>query len=62
MASTPHETPAPSEPAPSVPQANAETPVNAPGPIVIDNFSDVCRLAWLVVTRYSNLHLVGHQQ
>ncbi|CAL5873924.1 uncharacterized protein PFLUO_LOCUS8209 [Penicillium psychrofluorescens] len=31
---------APSEPAPSDPAANAETPVNAPGPIVVDNFGD----------------------
>ncbi|KAJ5915186.1 hypothetical protein N7454_011298 [Penicillium verhagenii] len=43
--------PTPSEPGPSepnassestssVPQANTETPVNAPGPIVVDNFTD----------------------
>ncbi|KAJ5585305.1 uncharacterized protein N7459_005105 [Penicillium hispanicum] len=39
--STSHEAPsAPSEPAPSVPPVNSETPVNAPAPIAIDNFDD----------------------
>jgi hypothetical protein len=42
----------PSEPTPSVPLANVETPVNAaPGPIAIDNFSDVCGPDWLIVIR-----------
>ncbi|KAJ5438743.1 uncharacterized protein N7458_009741 [Penicillium daleae] len=41
MSASPHELPsAPSEPAPPVPLANADAPVNAPGPIAVDNFSD----------------------
>lgn len=47
MTSTPHDAlaapAAPAESAPSVPLTNAETPVNAPGPIVIDDFTDVGR-------------------
>lgn len=66
MHSPSHEAPsAPSEPAPSVPPANTETPVNAPGPIVVDDFHDVCRLesASLIVTwDLNSRHLVGPQQ
>ncbi|CAI7640101.1 unnamed protein product [Penicillium glandicola] len=40
MVSTPQPATAPSDPAPSVPPANAQIPVNAPGPIVVDDFSD----------------------
>jgi hypothetical protein len=40
MVSTTQAPAAPSESGPSVPQANAQTPVNAPGPIVVDNFTD----------------------
>lgn len=39
MLSTPHA--APSKPAPSVPRTSTETPVNAPGRIAIDSFTDV---------------------
>ena len=48
MPSTPHEAPsAPSESAQSAPLVDAETPVNAPDPIAIDDFGDVCRLEFL---------------
>lgn len=70
MVSTPHEaTSVPSQPAPSVTPANgtpvnAEIPVNinAPDPITIDNFTDVCRLESLA--QYDpgiKSPLVGHQ-
>ncbi|CAI7565919.1 unnamed protein product [Penicillium bialowiezense] len=44
MSSTPHDAPAapaaPAGSAPSLPLTNAETPVNAPGPIAVDDFTD----------------------
>lgn len=57
MSSSPH-TPSdrPSEPR-SVTPVNAQARANAPGPIAIDNFSDVCRLEWLILTRELKLDL-----